>query len=153
MDISTHIRKHARTIPGKAQLILTAFARALEIIPRQISDNAGLDSTDILNKLRQKHVAGEIWEGVDVDSEEGVRNNMEAFVWEPSLVKINAISSAAEAACLILSVDETVRNPQSEAVSFFGRLSPPSVCLLTLSFLSHSRSQGPLHPQVQRSVR
>jgi T-complex protein 1 subunit eta len=41
---------------------------------------------------------------------------MKAFVWEPSLVKLNAISSAAEAACLILSVDETVRNPQSEAV-------------------------------------
>lgn len=119
MDISNHIRKHARTIPGKAQLILAAFARALEIIPRQISDNAGLDSTDILNKLRQKHAAGEVWAGVDVDSEEGVRNNMEAFVWEPSLVKINAISSAAEAACLILSVDETVRNPQSEAVRFF----------------------------------
>jgi len=115
MAISTHIRKHARTIPGKSQLILTSFARALEIIPRQISDNAGLDSTDVLNKLRQKHVAGEIWAGVDVDSDEGVRNNMEAFVWEPSLVKINAIGSAAEAACLILSVDETVRNPQSEA--------------------------------------
>jgi T-complex protein 1 subunit eta len=115
MDISSHIRKHARTIPGKSQLILTAFARALEIIPRQISDNAGLDSTDVLNKLRQKHAVGEIWAGVDVDSEEGVRNNMDAFVWEPSLVKINAISSAAEAACLILSVDETVRNPQSEA--------------------------------------
>jgi hypothetical protein len=41
---------------------------------------------------------------------------MEAFVWEPSLMKINAISSAAEAACLTLSVNETVRNPQSEQV-------------------------------------
>lgn len=38
-----------------------------------------------------------------------------AFVWEPSLVKINAITAAAEAACLVLSVDETVRNPRSEA--------------------------------------
>lgn len=95
---------------------MTAFAKALEIIPRQICDNAGLDSTDILNKLRMKHAAGEKWFGVDVDGVDGVRNNMDAFVWEPSLVKVNAISSAAEAACLILSVDETVRNPQSEAV-------------------------------------
>lgn len=38
-----------------------------------------------------------------------------AFVWEPALVKINAITAAAEAACLVLSVDETVRNPRSEA--------------------------------------
>ncbi len=34
---------------------------------------------------------------------------MEAFVWEPSLVKINAIQAAVEASCLILSVDETIR--------------------------------------------
>jgi T-complex protein 1 subunit eta len=119
MELSAHIRKYALSIPGKLQLIISSFAKALEIIPRQICDNAGLDSTDILNKLRMKHANGEKWAGVDVDGPEGVRDNMEAFVWEPSLVKINAISSAAEAAALILSVDETVRNPQSEAVSFF----------------------------------
>jgi T-complex protein 1 subunit eta len=44
----------------------------------------------------------------------GVVDTFEAFVWEPSLVKVNAIQAAAEAACLILSVDETVRNPRSE---------------------------------------
>ena len=104
---------------------MIAFARALEIIPRQISNNAGLDSTDVLNKLRMRHAKGELWAGVDVDGAEGVRNNMEAFVWEPSLVKVNAISSATEAACLILSVDETVRNPQS------GR-----VCILQLGVFS-----------------
>ena len=64
-----------------------------------------------------RHANGQIWFGVDVDGPEGVRDNMEAFVWEPSLVKINAINSATEAASLILSVDETVRNPQSENVS------------------------------------
>lgn len=121
---------------------MIAFARALEIIPRQICDNAGIDSTDVLNKLRQKHAkhhptgphshtpskdakeksklsakdTGK-WYGVDVDGPEGIRDNFASFVWEPSLVKVNAISSAAEAACLILSVDETVRGPQSEQVS------------------------------------
>jgi T-complex protein 1 subunit eta len=116
MDLSAHIRKHALSIPGKQQLIMLAFAKALEVIPRQICDNAGLDSTDVLNKLRMQHARGAGWYGVDVDGVEGVRDNMEAFVWEPSLVKLNAISSATEAACLILSVDETVRNPQSEQV-------------------------------------
>lgn len=119
MELSAHIRKHALSIPGKLQLVLAAFAKALEIIPRQICDNAGLDSTDVLNKLRMKHASGEKWYGVDVDGTSGVRDNMDAFVWEPSLVKTNAISSATEAACLILSVDETVRNPQSEAVSHY----------------------------------
>ncbi|KXN90092.1 putative T-complex protein 1 subunit eta [Leucoagaricus sp. SymC.cos] len=115
MELSAFIREHAYSIPGKLQLVMAAFAKALEIIPRQICDNAGLDSTDILNKLRMKHANGEKWYGVDVDGASGIRDNYEAFVWEPSLVKINAIGSATEAACLILSVDETVRNPQSEA--------------------------------------
>ena len=117
MDIASHIRQHALTIPGKLQMVMIAFAKALEVIPRQICDNAGLDSTDIMNKLRVKHANGEKWFGVDVDGPEGIRNNHDAFVWEPSLVKVNAINSATEAACLILSVDETVRAPQSEAVS------------------------------------
>lgn len=124
MELSAYIRSHAMTIAGKLQLIISAFAKALEIIPRQISDNAGIDSTDILNKLRMKHAQGQKWFGVDVDGPSGIRDNMEAFVWEPSLVKVNAISSAVEAACLILSIDETVRNPQSEAPST-GPKAPP----------------------------
>jgi T-complex protein 1 subunit eta len=55
MEVSKYLREHARNIHGKQQLIINAFAKALEIIPRQIADNSGFDSTDILNKLRQKH--------------------------------------------------------------------------------------------------
>jgi T-complex protein 1 subunit eta len=55
MEISKYLRDYSRTIQGKQQLIIGAFAKALEIIPRQLADNAGFDSTDILNKLRQKH--------------------------------------------------------------------------------------------------
>lgn len=128
---------------------MAAFAKALEIIPRQICDNAGLDSTDILNKLRMKHANGEKWYGVDVDGASGIRDNHESFVWEPSLVKINAISSATEAACLILSVDETVRNPQSEAVS----LSFSSPFRVTLTIVQ--QNPGPKAPPgtAQRALR
>jgi T-complex protein 1 subunit eta len=114
MEISTYLRNYSRTIVGKQQFIVGAVAKALEVIPRQICDNAGLDATDVLNKLPMRHDAmGDTWAGVDVESE-GVQDNMKRFVWEPSLVKTNALSSAVDAACLILSVDETVRNPQSE---------------------------------------
>ena len=75
MELSAHIRNYALSIPGKLQLVKAAFAKALEIIPRQICDNAGLDSTDIMNKLRVKHANGEKWFGVDVDGTEGIRNN------------------------------------------------------------------------------
>lgn len=114
MEISKYLREYARTIAGKQQLIISAFARALEIIPRQLCDNAGFDATDMLNKLRMKHAKGETWAGIDIVNE-GIRDNLEAFVWEPVAVKVNAIQAATEAACLILSVDETIKNQESAA--------------------------------------
>ncbi|PWW74138.1 hypothetical protein C7212DRAFT_330576 [Tuber magnatum] len=113
MELSKYLREYSRTIAGKQQLIIGAFARALEIIPRQLCDNAGFDATDILNKLRMRHGKGETWAGVDIVNE-GIANNLEKFVWEPTVVKVNAIQAATEAACLILSVDETVKNQESE---------------------------------------
>lgn len=112
MELSKHLRDYARTIPGKQQLIISAYAKALECIPRYLCDNAGFDSTNILNKLRQKHAQGGTWYGVDIFKED-ISDNFEATVWEPSLVKINALTAASEAASLILSVDETVKNPTS----------------------------------------
>lgn len=52
------LRDYSRTIAGKEQLLIGAIAKALEIIPRQLCDNAGFDATNILNKLRQKHAQG-----------------------------------------------------------------------------------------------
>ena len=55
MELSRYLREYVRTISGKQQLVINAFAKALEIIPKQLADNSGMDSTDVLNKLRQKH--------------------------------------------------------------------------------------------------
>lgn len=108
MELSSYLHRYAdKNVPHKQQAVVKAFAKALEVIPRQLCDNAGFDATDILNRLRVEHRKGSTWAGVDFDHE-GVRDNMEAFVWEPSLVKVNAIQAAVEAACLILSVDETI---------------------------------------------
>jgi T-complex protein 1 subunit eta len=108
MELSSYMHGFAdRNVPHKQQAVVKAFAKALEVIPRQLCDNAGFDATDILNRLRVEHRKGNTWAGVDFDKE-GVRDNMVAFVWEPSLVKVNAIQAAVEASCLILSVDETI---------------------------------------------
>lgn len=113
MELSRYLREHAKTIAGKQQLIIAAFAKALEVIPRQLCDNAGFDSVGMLNKLRSLHAKGEVWAGVDF-KKEAVGNNMESFIWEPALVKINALQLATEAATLLLSVDETIRNDDQE---------------------------------------
>merc|ERR1711894_106982 len=112
VELSKILRDHSRSIAGKEQLIFAAMARAFECIPRQLCDNAGFDATNILNKLRQKHAQGNLWYGVDILNED-ISDNYEKCVWEPAVVKINAITAASEAACLILSVDETVKNPRS----------------------------------------
>lgn len=53
-----------------------------------------------------------IYQGIDINK--GIADNKEAYVWEPLLVKVNALKAATEAACTILSIDETVRNPKAE---------------------------------------
>jgi T-complex protein 1 subunit eta len=109
MEVSSYLHAYAdKDVPHKQQAIIKAFAKALEVIPRQLCDNAGFDATDVLNRLRVEHKKGNVWAGVDF-VHEGIANNMETFVWEPSLVKVNALQAATEAACLILSVDETIR--------------------------------------------
>nr|AAM12860.1 chaperonin containing TCP-1 eta subunit [Physarum polycephalum] len=113
MEVSKYLREHALTIAGKQQYLTRAFAKALEIIPRQIADNAGFDSIDLLTQLRQKHDQGHKWYGVDVTNETAC-DTFANFVWEPTLIKTNSFTAATEAACLILSVDETVRNAASE---------------------------------------
>lgn len=55
MELSKGIKSHAIKIPGKEQLVMNMFAKSLEVIPRTIADNAGLDSLDIINILRAKH--------------------------------------------------------------------------------------------------
>ncbi|KAF1938955.1 t-complex protein-like protein 1 [Clathrospora elynae] len=125
MEISSYLHNYAdENIPHKQQPIIKAFAKALEVIPRQLCDNAGVDATDILNRLRVEHKKGNIWAGVDFTTE-SIANNMEKFVWEPSLVKVNALQAATEAACLILSVDETIKNQESQQPQAPNRPLPP----------------------------
>lgn len=125
MEVSAYLHHFAdENIPHKQQAIIKSFAKALEVIPRQLCDNAGFDATDILNKLRVEHRKGNLWAGVDF-ANEGVADMMARFVWEPALVKINALQAATEASCLILSVDETIRNEESPQPHAPGKPLPP----------------------------
>eukprot|EP00912_Choanoflagellata_sp_UC4_P000837 UC4_evm2s514 len=133
MELSKFLREKSREIQGKQQLLMAAFARALEVIPKQLCDNAGFDSVDVLNQLRKKHSQDDgLWFGVDV-MEEGISNNYEKCVWEPSIVKINAITAASEAACVVLSVDETIKNKTSK--------------------IADAKAQGGSHPGMQHIQR
>ncbi|KGG50624.1 subunit eta of T-complex protein 1 [Mitosporidium daphniae] len=124
MALSRILREAARAIPSRLQRVVQAYARALEVIPRQLCYNAGIDAVDVLALLRKRHAQPESptaettpipysgrFYGVNLAASGGdlVANLKEEFVWEPTIVKENMISAATEAATLILSVDETIR--------------------------------------------
>ena len=93
MELSRYLREYLRNIPGKTQLVINGFAKALETIPRTLSENSGMDSTDVLNKLRQKHSQGGeegMWFGVNV-LEGDIQDLYKKFVWEPEQVRINVL--------------------------------------------------------------
>jgi len=114
MEISKHLNSYAMQIAGKEQLIIKGFAKSFEAIPRQLLHNAGYDANDLLNLLRKVHAQADgKWFGVDLVNED-IFDAYANYVWEPSLVKLNSIEAATEAACLILSVDETIKNPKSD---------------------------------------
>eukprot|EP01108_Squamamoeba_japonica_P001660 TRINITY_DN1726_c0_g1_i1.p1 TRINITY_DN1726_c0_g1~~TRINITY_DN1726_c0_g1_i1.p1 ORF type:complete len:539 (-),score=345.50 TRINITY_DN1726_c0_g1_i1:84-1700(-) len=116
LELSARLRRHALGVAGKQQLLIAAFAKALEVIPRQLATNAGLDPTDLLTRLRAKHHAADEagrWFGVDLEGDGGICDAFAAHVWEPALSKINSLTAATEAACLILSIDETVKAERS----------------------------------------
>jgi T-complex protein 1 subunit eta len=114
MTLSRHLNDKAMRLDGKSQLIIQAYASALECIPRALANNAGFDSFEILNKLRSAHAkAGGDWMGVDIENGD-ITDAMDGYIWEPLVVKLNALKAATEAACTILAVDETVAIPEHE---------------------------------------
>ena len=127
MEVAKSLKEHALTIEGKGQLIVGAYAKALEVVPRQLCDNAGFDSTDILSALRRKHAqdADGKWYGVDI-ANGSICDTFDTGVWEPSDNKSNSLAAATEAACVILSIDETIIGPRSQdpAAQASGQLPP-----------------------------
>ena len=114
MELSKYVRNKGMEISGKEQLVILGFARALEIIPKTLAQNSALDAIEIMNKLRQKHYKEEDCKyGVNC-FEGGITDTYINFVWEPTILKDNILNAATEAACTIISVDQTVKNPKSE---------------------------------------
>jgi thermosome len=107
LEVARTLREYAETLPGREQLAVMSFADALEVVPVTLGENAGLDPIDILSELRARHEKGETWAGIEV-IEGKVKNMKEAGVYEPLAVKKQIIKSAAEAASMILKIDDVI---------------------------------------------
>ena len=109
---ATKIRSWAKTLEGREQLAAEKFADALETIPLTLSENAGMDPIDTLATLRSRQIKGEKWTGIDV-MKGRVGNMKSSDIIEPLSVKNQIISAAAEAACMILRIDDVIATAKS----------------------------------------
>jgi thermosome len=107
MELAKRIRDQAAQIGGREQLAVEAFADSLEVIPRTLADNAGLNQIDILVGLRAAHETKGIWSGVNMFTGEIVDMWKEG-VLEPVKVKEHAIGSAVEVASMIMRIDDVI---------------------------------------------
>jgi thermosome len=108
IEVAKELRKYATKVGGREQLAIEAFAGAMEIIPRALTENAGFEPIDVLVELRSAHDK-EIgkYKGINVFTGK-VENSIENGVIEPIVVKIQAIKSAAESAAMILRIDDVI---------------------------------------------
>ena len=107
IELSRHLMKYAEGLSGREQLSVKAFAESMEIIPKTLAENAGLDPIDIIVELKAAHDRGNINAGINVFTGK-LMNSLEEGVIEPLKIKTQAVSSASEVAILILRIDDVI---------------------------------------------
>jgi len=106
-EIALKLRDYASSVGGREQMAIDAFADAIEVVPKTLAENAGLDPIDIMLELRKAHKGGKIHAGINVFTGK-VTDMKKENVLEPVRVGTQAISSATEAATMILRIDDII---------------------------------------------
>ena len=109
IEVGLRLAEYASSVGGREQLAINAFAKAMEIIPWTIAENAGIDSIDAIIKLKTAHEKNKkgAYYGIDLETGEAV-DMVSRNVVEPLRVKVQAINSAAEVANMILRIDDVI---------------------------------------------
>jgi thermosome len=113
LETAIQLRKYAQSLGGREQLAVEVFADSLDIIPKTLAENAGLDQIEMLMKLRASHQAGNKFAGLNLETGDVIDNMMADGVVEPTIVKIQAIKSSTEAASMILRIDDVIAGAKS----------------------------------------
>jgi chaperonin GroEL (HSP60 family) len=108
VEVAKELRTYAMKVGGREQLAVEAFADAIEIIPKTLAENAGIEAIDIIVDLRTAHEKPDgQYKGVNVFTGK-VENSRDKGVLEPIMVKEQAIKSATESATMILRIDDVI---------------------------------------------
>jgi thermosome len=113
IELAKALKEAAEKVSGREQLAMNAFAEAIEVIPRTLAENAGLDSIDKLVELRSSHEQADgKYMGLDVFANTTKDMKAEGVI-EPLKIKTQAIKSASEAAEMILRIDDVISSKGS----------------------------------------
>jgi len=107
IEVAKQLREYSNKLSGREQLAVLAFADAMEVVPRTLAENAGLDPIDMMTNLKSAHEKGGKWMGVDVFRGK-VMDSWKEGVIEPLKIKTQAVKSASEVAELILRIDDVI---------------------------------------------
>jgi len=113
IELGRNLRLFSDSLSGREQLAVKAFADAVEVIPRTLAENSGLDPIDVMTELKSMHDKGKKWAGVDVFTGK-VIDAWKTGVIEPLKIKTQAVSSAAEVAVMILRIDDVISGSNKE---------------------------------------
>jgi thermosome len=105
--IAMALRDYAPTIGGREQMAIEAFANAIEIVPKTLSENAGLDPIDMMLEIRSEHKKGNKYAGINVLGGK-VDDMLKNKVIEPLRVSLQEIEASSEAATMILRIDDVI---------------------------------------------
>jgi thermosome len=112
VEVALRLQEYAATLEGREQLAVKAYSEALEVIPRTLAENAGLDPIDMLMELRSQHEKGIKTAGLNV-FEGKVVDMWKEFVVEPLRVKTQVINAATESAVMILRIDDIIASTRA----------------------------------------
>lgn len=121
VELSMQLKDYANTISGREQLVVSAFAGALEIIPSVLAENAGLDQLNVLIEMRKAHRSGDRFAGLNLFNGKIVDMRQEG-VLEPMRVNKQVMTSATEAATMLLRIDDVIAAKPSQGMA--GGMSP-----------------------------
>ncbi len=112
VELALRLREYATQFGGRAQLAIRAFGDAMEIVPRTLAENAGLNAIDMIAALRAAHEKGEKTAGINVFDAKPM-DMAKGGVVEPLRVKTQALASASEAAVMILRIDDVIASSKA----------------------------------------
>jgi len=108
IEAAKELRKYATSVGGREQLAIENFAAAIEVIPKTLAENGGLEAIDVLVELRAAHEKADgQYKGVNVFTGK-IEDMKQKGVIEPLIVKEQAIKSATESAAMILRIDDVI---------------------------------------------